>query len=118
MIRLLMQLNPPPSLRPVQAGGREARKRNPSITSRPIWVEPYKYATSLNGNNARLPLFLLPIHPFHSPRSKRPMGNHRRSERMRESVRAGERAKEDVIMDHGGDSGIFVINRQPPVTVA
>ena len=29
MIRLLMQLNPPPSLCPVQARGRETRKRNP-----------------------------------------------------------------------------------------
>ena len=38
MIRLLMQLNLPPSLSPVPARGREARKRNPSIASRPIWV--------------------------------------------------------------------------------
>ena len=38
MIRLLMQLNPPPSLYSVPARGREARKRNPSIASRPIWV--------------------------------------------------------------------------------
>ena len=46
MIRLLMQLNPLPSLCPVRirlryipAREREARKRNPSITSRPIWVD-------------------------------------------------------------------------------
>ena len=38
MISLLRQLNPPPSLCPVPARGREARKCNPSITSRPIWV--------------------------------------------------------------------------------
>ena len=39
MIRLLMQLNPPPSICPVLARGREARKCNPSIASRPIWVD-------------------------------------------------------------------------------
>ena len=39
MIRLLMQLNPPPSLCPLPARGREARKHNPSITSRPICVQ-------------------------------------------------------------------------------
>ena len=38
MIRLLMQLNLPPSLCPVPARGREARKRNPSNASLPIWV--------------------------------------------------------------------------------
>ena len=38
MIRLLMQLNPPPSLCPVPARGREARKHTPSNASRPIWV--------------------------------------------------------------------------------
>ena len=38
MIRLLMQLNPPPSLCLVLARGREARKRNPSNALRPIWV--------------------------------------------------------------------------------
>ena len=38
IIHLLMQLNPPPSLCPVPARGREARKRHPSNASRPIWV--------------------------------------------------------------------------------
>ena len=38
MIRLLMQPNLPPSVCPVPARGREARKRNFSNASRPIWV--------------------------------------------------------------------------------
>ena len=39
MIHLLMQLNLSPSLCPAPARGREARKHNPSIASRPIWVQ-------------------------------------------------------------------------------
>ena len=36
-------LNPPPSPCPVPARGREARKRNPSNTSCPIWVQGRKH---------------------------------------------------------------------------